>query len=124
MTKVEKPWGYYKILHKESNNKYLIKEITIKPRQMISLQKHFHRDELWQLIEGMGLACVRSEDNVVFLYSIYKDYLFIPCGELHRIENTSETEDLIFIEIQSGEKLDEDDIQRFSDNYGRIGKLV
>ena len=35
---------------------------------MISLQKHFHRDELWQLIKGVGLACVRSEDNVVLVH--------------------------------------------------------
>ena len=44
--------------------------------------------------------------------------IYIPIGSKHRLENNSENE-LIIIEVQIGDKLDEDDIIRYDDIYGR-----
>jgi mannose-6-phosphate isomerase len=44
---------------------------------------------------------------------------YIPPHTKHRLENTGESF-LQIIEVQNGEYLEEDDIERFSDDYGRI----
>jgi mannose-6-phosphate isomerase-like protein (cupin superfamily) len=54
------------------------------------------------------------------LYRQMNDSVYIPVKTKHRIKNISETEPLVFIEIQTGETLDENDIIRFEDTYGRV----
>jgi mannose-6-phosphate isomerase-like protein (cupin superfamily) len=49
---------------------------------------------------------------------IENESTFIPLGELHRLSNPEKTP-LEIIEVQSGEYLGEDDIERVEDNYGR-----
>jgi len=116
MEKVEKPWGYYKTL--VSSEKYIVKEITIFPQRRISLQKHYLREEIWYAIEGEGVATINEREGILF-NSQFCDFLFIDRGNLHRIKNVSNSENLVFIEIQSGQKLDENDIIRFRDDFGR-----
>jgi mannose-1-phosphate guanylyltransferase len=56
------------------------------------------------------------------LYRKANESVFIPVKTKHRIKNNSDSCDLVFIEVQTGEKLDENDIIRFEDNYGRADK--
>jgi mannose-6-phosphate isomerase-like protein (cupin superfamily) len=81
----------------------------------LSLQKHQNRAEFWQIIKGNCKVTVAKkeydlEDN---------DNIYIPKNTLHRIENTG-TQELIFIEIQLGMDIKEEDIVRIEDDYGRI----
>jgi mannose-1-phosphate guanylyltransferase len=56
------------------------------------------------------------------LYRKANESVFIPVKTKHRIKNNSHTDKLVFIEVQTGENLDENDIIRFEDNYGRADK--
>ena len=46
---------------------------------------------------------------------------YIPIGSKHRLENTK-TQPLHIIEVQCGDYLGEDDIERYEDNYGRTNE--
>lgn len=109
---VRRPWGTYEILNDEPGVK--VKRIVVHPGASISLQLHRHRAEHWTIVAGTGeievdekkIPCKR--DTTVF----------IPIGAKHRIRNTG-SNDIVFIEVQTGDKLVEEDIQRFEDQYGR-----
>lgn len=115
--KVEKPWGSYEVLLSEP--KYVIKRIIVKPEQRLSYQYHGYRDETWVLIEGCGDVTINGETR--YLDST-ENPIHILRGELHRVTNTLNDRDLVFIEIQTGDKLDEADIIRLEDDYGRADK--
>ena len=118
MSQIEKrPWGTYEVLLDAQDCK--VKRITVLPGQRLSLQYHYKRDELWQIISGKAKLTIGSE---VLKYEEFEllpqDDFFIFRRQHHRIENIGE-EDLVFIEIQTGDYFGEDDILRLQDDYGR-----
>ncbi|MBE6463209.1 MAG: cupin domain-containing protein [Alphaproteobacteria bacterium] len=110
-----RPWGTWEVL--ESANNYCVKKITVKPNAILSLQMHNFRAEHWIIAKGEAMI-VLGEDT---LYRKQDEAVYIPVKTKHRIKNTSQSEELVFIEVQTGDNLDEDDIIRFEDSYGRIG---
>ncbi len=109
----KRPWGSYHIIAKNSG--YQIKEIKVSINSKLSLQKHNNRAEFWQIIDGECFAIVGKEK-----YELKNnDHIYIPRDTIHRIENTGKKE-LIFIEIQLGNDIKEDDILRIEDDYGRV----
>ncbi len=114
LAEVEKrPWGNFHIIAR--GNGYQIKEMNINPNNKQSLQRHKYRSEYWQVIEGHGK--VYLEDSEIELKR--GENIFIPQGSLHRLENDN-TCNLKIIEIQIGEIISEDDIERIQDDYGRV----
>lgn len=107
-----RPWGSYKILEESKNFK--VKRITVLSHAQLSLQLHKHRCEHWIIVDGEGEVTI--DDNIIKVNP--NDNVFIPKESKHRIKNNS-NEPLIFIEVQFGDNLDEDDIVRFEDIYGR-----
>ena len=107
-----RPWGNYHIIAKGKG--YQIKEININPGKTQSLQRHKNRSEYWQIISGKGM--VYLEDSKCILEKT--DNIFIPQGDLHRLENIGD-KILTLIEIQIGEKISEEDIERLEDDFGR-----
>jgi len=107
-----RPWGEYDSVHEGAG--YKVKHIKVRPGGQLSLQKHQHRAEHWVIIKG--LARVHCGDQVFELTA--NQSTFIPQGELHRLKNIGD-EMLELIEVQSGDYLGEDDIERYSDDYGR-----
>ncbi|MCL1889347.1 MAG: mannose-1-phosphate guanylyltransferase/mannose-6-phosphate isomerase [Desulfovibrionaceae bacterium] len=107
-----RPWGSYEILAREQ--RFQVKRILVKCGSALSLQMHHHRAEHWVVVRGT--AKVRLEDQDIFLTE--NQSVYIPVGNKHRLENPG-LMDLELIEIQSGAYLDEDDIVRFEDRYGR-----
>jgi mannose-1-phosphate guanylyltransferase/mannose-6-phosphate isomerase len=91
-----------------------MKRITVKPGQSLSLQRHSHRSEHWIVVAGT--ATVTRDDEVIAVAKNQSTY--IPIGAKHRLENRGEVL-LEIIEVQVGEYLGEDDIERFDDCYGR-----
>ena len=81
---------------------------------MLSLQRHNHRGEVWTIVTGQ--AQVTIGDRVVT--AVAGESVSIACGEWHRIANPGAT-DMVFIEVQTGAILDEADIERSEDRYGR-----
>ena len=111
-TTVHRPWGTYTVL--EEGYKFKIKKIVVKPGGSLSLQKHLYRSEHWVVVEGV--ANVTVEDKKFILKS--NESTYIPINHIHRLENKTDKE-LILIEVQVGEKIDEDDIIRLDDIYKR-----
>jgi mannose-6-phosphate isomerase len=108
----ERPWGSWEIIAVGPN--YAVKRIVVRPGQRLSLQRHKFRAENWVIVGG--IARVTCGTEIVPLSR--GEHITIGRGEAHRIENPG-TEDLVFVEVQSGEHLDESDIERLDDDYGR-----
>lgn len=111
-SKVFRPWGHYQGI--AEGDRFQVKQITVKPGEKISLQKHHHRAEHWVVVAGTALV-TQGEDEILLTEN---QSTYIPIGVTHRLENPGEI-DLKLIEVQSGAYLGEDDIVRFQDAYGR-----
>lgn len=109
---VARPWGSYTIL--EEGQSYKIKRIVVNPGAKLSLQMHYHRSEHWVVIAGT--ARIVNGEQEMFLEENQSTY--IPKTYRHRLENPGKIP-LQIIEIQTGQYLEEDDIVRFGDIYGR-----
>ena len=113
MNCTERPWGTYEVLLDAKDCK--VKRITINPGQKPSYQYHHKRNEHWIVVSGNGETKIDDAINDV----ASGDSIFVPLLSKHTIKNTSETDSLVFIEIQTGEYFGEDDIVRLEDDYGR-----
>ncbi len=110
--KGQRPWGNWEVI--DVGEEYIVKRIIVCPKQKLSLQLHHHRSEHWIIAKGNPLITL---DETTKEYQ-QNDHVFIPVEVKHRIENPTDT-DVIFIEVQAGKTLDENDIVRFDDIYGR-----
>ncbi len=110
--KEERPWGWYDVI--DQGNRYKVKSIEVNPNASLSLQKHLHRAEHWVVVEGTAQIEV---DGKVFIIK-ENESTYIPLGSKHRLSNPGKIP-LRIVEVQSGSYLEEDDIERFNDNYGR-----
>ena len=113
--KCYRPWGTYETLIK--GEKWQVKLIKVKPGGKLSLQKHKFRSEHWVVVSGFAKVEIDGKEMIL----IENQSCYIPREAKHRLSNNSNL-DLKLIEVQSGTYLGEDDIERFEDNYGRIGE--
>lgn len=109
---VHRPWGSYTVL--EEGAMYKIKRVTVKPGERLSLQLHHHRSEHWVVVSGT--AEVELDGKKQFLRKGESTY--VHSGAMHRLKNPGLIP-LEVIEVQLGDYLEEDDIVRFDDEYGR-----
>jgi len=108
-----RPWGRYVNLFE--GKKFLIKELSVKPKGILSLQKHHHRAEHWFIAQGNPKITLNKES-----YLMKKnDHIFIPLEAIHRIQNLTK-KTVKIIEAQVGTILKETDIVRYQDVYGRV----
>lgn len=110
--RVHRPWGFYQTLH--SGERFQVKRLTIAPGARLSLQKHYHRAEHWVVVNGTAMV-TRGDEQVLLREN---ESIHIPLGIVHRLENPGKVP-VNLIEVQSGAYLDEDDIVRLDDSYGR-----
>ena len=110
--RVFRPWGYYQTV--DLGERFQVKRIMVKPGAQLSLQMHFHRAEHWIVVSGT--ARITRGDETKLLRE--NESTYIPQGTTHRLENPGRLP-LHLIEVQSGSYLEEDDIIRFDDSYGR-----
>ena len=108
-----RPWGSYTNLFNGKN--FLIKELKVKPKGVLSLQKHFHRSEHWVVTNGFPKITL----NKRFFFKKPNETIFIPKMAIHRIENPN-SKIVKIMEAQLGSILKETDIVRFEDIYGRV----
>jgi len=109
---VIRPWGSYTLL--EKSDRFKIKRIVVNPGARLSFQMHYHRSEHWVVVSGT--AKVRRGEEEFFVNP--NESTYIPMETKHRLENPGRIP-LQIIEVQNGEYLEEDDIVRFDDAYGR-----
>lgn len=114
--KVYRPWGSYETLL--LSERFQVKGIEVNPGEENSLQLHYHRAEHWIVVSGT--AEVAIDDKVSLLTE--NESVYVPLGRKHRIKNPGSIP-LVFIEVQSGTYLGEDDIVRLQDNYDRTKEV-
>ncbi len=107
-----RPWGKYTNLFEGKN--FLIKELLIKPKGTLSLQKHHHRAEHWLVTQGNAKITLQNKT----FFKSQNEHIFIKLGAIHRVQNPG-TKNLRIMEAQIGSYLDENDIVRYKDIYGR-----
>lgn len=108
-----RPWGSWRVI--DAGEGYAVKRISVDPDNILSLQRHQHRSEHWTVVQGHARVSVGGE--VCDL--VADEAVYIPARALHRIQNVG-GEVLVFIEVQCGAILDENDIERIEDTYGRV----
>ncbi len=109
---VDRPWGSYTVL--ENRKGYKIKRIVVEAGEKLSLQLHHKRSEHWVVTAGTAKVRVGDEEKLLRV----NEGIFVPMKTLHRLENPGDIP-LEMVEVQVGEYLGEDDIERFDDIYGR-----
>ena len=107
-----RPWGTFTVLDEGENFK--VKRIEVLPGKRLSYQKHAQRAEHWFVVQGT--AKVTLDDREINVSA--GEAIDIAVGAAHRVENPKE-ELLVFIEVQRGSYLGEDDIVRLQDDFGR-----
>jgi mannose-6-phosphate isomerase len=107
-----RPWGWFETLGEAPG--YLVKRLCVRSGLRLSRQRHRQRCEHWVVVAGEGwLECEGRQ-----LEAREGSTLFIPVGAVHRA--SAGRTDLVIIEVQRGERLSEDDIERLADDFGRI----
>jgi mannose-6-phosphate isomerase len=108
-----RPWGTFTVL--DEGDGFKVKRIEVLPGKRLSYQKHAHRAEHWVVVQGIAKVTLDDEEiNVPAGQAID-----IAVGSAHRVEN-ADIELLVFIEVQRGGYLGEDDIVRLQDDFGRV----
>ena len=108
----ERPWGSWEVI--AVGPCYAVKRIVVRPGQRLSLQRHAFRAEHWVIVAGAARVTRGSETFTAG----FGENVVIGRGDVHRIENTG-SDDVVMIEVQHGERLEESDIERLEDDYGR-----
>lgn len=114
--RVHRPWGNYEAIVDGPNFK--VKKLMVKPGLRLSLQRHQHRSEHWVVVEGIAEVEIIEDKSHVKRQVYPNESAYIGKGAIHRLTNPGPAM-LELIEVQCGEYLGEDDIERFSDDYGR-----
>jgi mannose-6-phosphate isomerase-like protein (cupin superfamily) len=109
-----RPWGTFNVL--DEGETFKVKRIEVLPGKRLSYQKHSQRAEHWVVVQGEAKVTLDDRDIVVKT----GEAIDIAIGSAHRVENPGD-ELLVFIEVQRGSYLGEDDIVRLQDDFGRAG---
>lgn len=109
---IYRPWGCFDAI--DDGDRYQVNRIRVKPGASLSLQLHHHRAEHWIVVKGTAL--VQKGDEVLLLSE--NESTYIPVGTKHRLSNPGKIP-LEIVEVQSGSYLEEDDVIRYEDSYGR-----
>ncbi len=106
-------WGYYRVLHTVGSN-VKVKELTVEPGKSLSMQRHFHRSEIWFVAEGIATLYSLADDQKKHIgdYGLYQS-LTIDVEDWHQLVNEQDF-DVKIIEVQYGDKCIEEDIERKS----------
>ena len=106
-------WGSFYNFYDSKEVK--VKELIVSPKKGMSFQKHKHRNEIWLVIKGSCEVIYAKKDpkqkEKVTLNKF--DKFIVDEGHWHQITNPFDKECHI-IEIQFGELVVEDDIERLS----------
>ena len=110
-----RPWGTFTVL--DEGDGFKVKRIEVFPGKRLSYQKHAQRAEHWVVVQGTAKVTLDDEEINV----LAGEAIDIGVGSAHRVENAG-TELLVFIEVQRGGYLGEDDIVRLQDDFGRASE--
>ena len=107
-----RPWGRYEVL--QESNLHKVKCIYVNPGSRLSYQRHQKRAEHWFIVSGTAMVTLNGES----FHRVAGETVDVEIGDLHRIANQG-SQELVFIEVQTGSYFGEDDIERIEDDYSR-----
>jgi len=107
-----RPWGSYTVLDEGAG--YKVKRIEVLPGKRLSYQRHAHRAEHWFVVSGIATVTLDEVEHEI----VPGQAIDIALGAAHRVANRGDAL-LVFIEVQRGPYLGEDDIERLQDDFGR-----
>src|SRR2546430_2504481 len=107
-----RPWGSFTVL--DEGEGFKVKRIEVLPGKRLSYQRHARRAEHWFVVAGAARVTLDGGESLVRR----GEAVDIPVGSGHRVGNPGEVL-LVFIEVQRGDYLGEDDITRLEDDFGR-----
>lgn len=102
----------------DEGNGFKVKRIEVMPGKRLSYQKHAQRAEHWVVVQGTAKVTLDGRELVLEAGQA----IDIAIGSAHRVENPGE-QTLIFVEVQRGDYLGEDDIVRLQDDFGRVAAV-
>jgi mannose-6-phosphate isomerase len=108
---VERPWGKFQQF--VSNEQVTVKIITVDPGHRLSLQRHEHRGEMWQVLDVPIDITVNDRQ----WQALPGEMIWVPWGATHRMGNSG-TGPARLLEVAFGH-FDEADIERLEDDYAR-----
>jgi mannose-6-phosphate isomerase len=108
----ERPWGSFTVL--DEGEGFKVKRIEVLAGKRLSYQKHARRAEHWFVVQGTARITLDGAEII----RRAGEAIDIAVGAAHRVENPAE-ELLVFVEVQQGDYLGEDDIVRLEDDFGR-----
>jgi mannose-1-phosphate guanylyltransferase/mannose-6-phosphate isomerase len=107
-----RPWGHFEVIG--GGDGYQVKRLVVEPGGRLSLQRHTHRAEHWIVVNGVADVTLEKKRSRLGA----NQSVFIPLGCVHRLANPGDKR-LTVVEVQYGDYLGEDDIERFADDYDR-----
>ncbi len=110
--RVHRPWGWYQTV--DRGERFKVKRIGVFPGRKLSLQRHHHRAEHWVVVKGTAEVTVDGEITLLR----ENESVYIPMGAVHRLANPGRIM-VEIMEVQTGAYLEEDDIVRIEDDFGR-----
>ena len=110
--RVQRPWGWFDVIGRGPN--WVAKRIVVRPGASLSLQRHRHRAEHWAVVRGVAEVWCDGQQMRLPPYAS----TFVAQGQVHRLANPGD-EELELLELQTGDSVREDDIERLSDDWGR-----
>lgn len=110
--RIYRPWGWYEELSR--GDRFQVKCLMVKPGVQLSLQSHYHRAEHWVVVSGTVVVTVGEKVSLM----TENESVYIPIGVKHRLGNEGKLPAML-IEVQSGAYLEENDIKRYEDDFGR-----
>lgn len=111
--RVHRPWGWYQTM--DLGERFRVKRIVVLPGKKLSLQKHHHRAEHWVCVRGTA-EVVRDDETIILREN---ESIYLPLGCMHRLQNPGRIP-VEIVEVQTGAYLEEDDIVRVEDDFGRL----
>ena len=111
--RVHRPWGWYQTI--DLGDRFRVKRLVVMPGKKLSLQKHHHRAEHWVVVRGT--AEVTRDGEVTLVRE--NEFVYLPFGCVHRLANPGRIP-VEIVEVQTGAYLEEDDIVRIEDDFGRL----
>ncbi|CAB4656810.1 MAG: mannose-6-phosphate isomerase [Actinobacteria bacterium] len=112
LEKSDRPWGRYEVLQESHTHK--VKCIWVSPGKRLSYQRHKHRAEHWYIVQGSAEVMLDG----ITSHPLPGATVDVAMGQLHRITNIG-SDEVIFVEVQTGSYFGEDDIERVEDDFGR-----
>ncbi|HEX8498687.1 MAG TPA: phosphomannose isomerase type II C-terminal cupin domain [Actinomycetales bacterium] len=109
---VARPWGSFQQF--ATNVQCTVKIITVDPGSRLSLQKHEHRGEMWQILD---VPIEITVDDRTWTAAV-GEMVWVPVGAEHRMSNIGGDRPGRLLEVAFGH-FDEDDIERLDDDYAR-----